>query len=69
VEIEGGTAMQQYNKALAAVATAVVTLIGNFGVELSEQLVTIVNSVVPFIGALLVYFIPNRPSKKVGLPK
>lgn len=49
-----------YNKAIAAFATAVIGLLAQFGIELPESVATIINGLVPVVGAALVYLIPNK---------
>jgi hypothetical protein len=52
--------MQGYNKALVAIVTAVVSLLANFGIDVSPAALGVVNTLVPVVGAVLVYAIPNR---------
>ncbi len=46
-------------KAIVAFVAAAVTLLANFGIEVPANVLNIVNSVVPVLGTLLVYLIPN----------
>lgn len=46
-------------KALVSFVAAAILLLGNFGIELSPNVVNIINSVVPVLGTVLVWAIPN----------
>ena len=52
--------MQGYSKAIAAIAAAAIQLLANFGIEVSPNVLGIINSLVPVLGAVLVYAIPNK---------
>ena len=52
--------MAQYNKAIVALIAAVISLLTSVGVTIPESATNFVNSAVPFVAAILVYFIPNK---------
>ena len=49
-----------YSKAITAFIAAGIGLFANFGITVPENVLAIINSVVPVVGAMLVYFIPNK---------
>ena len=46
-------------KAIVAFVAALVSLLANFGFEVPQNILDIINAVVPVAGTLLVYMIPN----------
>ncbi len=47
-------------KALISFVGTAIILAGNFGIELSPNVLAIINSVIPVLGTLLVWAIPNK---------
>ena len=50
-------------KALVSFVAAAIMLASNFGIDLSPNVMNIINSVVPVLGTFLVWFIPNSTPK------
>jgi hypothetical protein len=46
-------------KAIAAIVGGVVSLLANFGLELSPELLNVINGAVALVVPVLVYLIPN----------
>ena len=46
-------------KALISFVAAALLLLNNFGIELPANVIGIVNAVVPVLGTVLVYMVPN----------
>ena len=47
-------------KAIVAFVAAAISLLANFGIEVPQNVLDIINAVVPVAGTLLVYMIPNK---------
>lgn len=52
--------MGPYTKGITALVAAVIQLLANFGIDTPPNVLAIVNSVVPVVGTVLVYLLPNK---------
>jgi hypothetical protein len=52
--------MQRFNKAIAAVVAAVIVLLANFGFDVPKPWLDAINALVPVLGAIAVWAVPNK---------